>query len=223
MSETSPSLATPILRVHAFFDGQNLSHAAGEAFGHRYPLYDPQKLAESICQRKGWKLVKTHLYTGIHRIDKQPFWHYYWASKKQGMMRRGVDCQTREVNYRTKEVDLVDGRRAKAYVAEEKGIDVKLASDLITLAYENAYDVGLIFSQDQDLIPAVEAVKRVSEREGRKIVLACAYPVGPKTLNRLGIRGSTWVEIGGEEYESCLDTYDHAEYANRMLKRMPRR
>jgi uncharacterized LabA/DUF88 family protein len=35
--------------------------------------------------------------------------------------------------------------------AEEKGIDVRIAIDVIRLAHRNAYDVALLFSQDQDL------------------------------------------------------------------------
>ncbi len=43
--------------------------------------------------------------------------------------------------------------------AQEKGIDVALAVDFVRLACENAYDVGILFSRDTDLVPALEAVR----------------------------------------------------------------
>ncbi len=46
--------AEPLVkRAVAFFDGQNLFHAAKEAFGHRFPNYDPPALAKRICQERG--------------------------------------------------------------------------------------------------------------------------------------------------------------------------
>lgn len=49
-----------IKRTFAFFDGQNLFHAAREAFGHTYPNYDPLALATALCTARGWDLVETH-------------------------------------------------------------------------------------------------------------------------------------------------------------------
>jgi uncharacterized LabA/DUF88 family protein len=40
-------------------------------------------------------------------------------------------------------------------VGEEKGMDVRLAVDVVRMAREKLYDVALIFSQDQDLSEAV--------------------------------------------------------------------
>src|SRR3990167_8267686 len=40
----------------------------------------------------------------------------------------------------------------------EKGVDVKLAVDIVVGAYENLYDVAIIVSSDTDLIPAVQKV-----------------------------------------------------------------
>ena len=40
----------------------------------------------------------------------------------------------------------------------EKGVDVKIAVDLLTGAYENRYDKVLLVSSDTDLIPAIEKV-----------------------------------------------------------------
>jgi hypothetical protein len=54
-----------VKRAVVFIDGQNLFYAAKEAFGYTYPNYDPKKLAEHICEQKGWKLAEVRFYTGI--------------------------------------------------------------------------------------------------------------------------------------------------------------
>ena len=48
--------------------------------------------------------------------------------------------------------------------AEEKGIDVALAIDFVTMAVDDKYDVGVIFSTDTDLCPALEYVVRTCEK-----------------------------------------------------------
>jgi uncharacterized LabA/DUF88 family protein len=45
----------------------------------------------------------------------------------------------------------------------EKGVDVKLAVDLIVGAYENLYDVAIVVSSDTDLIPAIQKVKALGK------------------------------------------------------------
>ena len=42
--------------------------------------------------------------------------------------------------------------------ASEKGIDVALAIDLVSMGMANRYDVAILFSSDTDLLPAVETV-----------------------------------------------------------------
>ena len=54
----------------------------------------------------------------------------------------------------------------KASLHEEKGIDVRLALDVVPMARENLYDVALIFSQDQDLSEAADEVKAISVQQG---------------------------------------------------------
>jgi uncharacterized LabA/DUF88 family protein len=44
--------------------------------------------------------------------------------------------------------------------ASEKGIDVAIAVDLVTMGMDRGYDVAVLFSSDTDLLPAVETVIR---------------------------------------------------------------
>lgn len=48
-------------------------------------------------------------------------------------------------------------------VYHEKGVDVKIATDLLVGAYENLYDDAIVISSDTDLIPAFSKVKQLGK------------------------------------------------------------
>lgn len=56
----------------------------------------------------------------------------------------------------------------------EKGVDTLLVTDMIRLAWEEAYDLAVLASSDRDLIPAVNFLSQ----KGRKIVHAGFPPAG---------------------------------------------
>ncbi|MCY4114475.1 MAG: NYN domain-containing protein [Chloroflexi bacterium] len=43
-------------------------------------------------------------------------------------------------------------------LAQEKGIDVELSIDVVAGAIDRTYDVGIVFSRDSDIRPAIELV-----------------------------------------------------------------
>jgi len=49
-------------------------------------------------------------------------------------------------------------------VYHEKGVDVKLAVDLLVGAYDNLYDTAIVISSDTDLIPAIKKVKHLGKQ-----------------------------------------------------------
>ncbi len=46
----------------------------------------------------------------------------------------------------------------------EKGVDVKIAVDLLVGAYEDEYDTAILISSDTDLVPAIEKVRLFGKR-----------------------------------------------------------
>lgn len=52
--------------------------------------------------------------------------------------------------------------------AAEKGVDAAMVTDLLSLAWQDAYDVAILVSGDADYIPAVEYV----QDQGRKVINA---------------------------------------------------
>jgi uncharacterized LabA/DUF88 family protein len=47
---------------------------------------------------------------------------------------------------------------------KQKGVDVLLASDMITKAYQNQYDICILLAGDDDLVDVVQAVKNAGKR-----------------------------------------------------------
>lgn len=46
----------------------------------------------------------------------------------------------------------------------EKGVDVRLAVEMIKLARENKYDTAFLISSDTDLVPAVEEILSLGKK-----------------------------------------------------------
>lgn len=198
-----------VKRVIAFVDGQNLFHAAKKAFGCRFPNYNPKALAERISADRGWTLSQTFFYTGIPDRADNAFWNHFWTAKLAVMGTRGIQTFSRSLRYRNQTVPLPGGGTTTVLVGEEKGIDVRLALDVVRMARENLYDVALIFSQDQDLSEAADEVKAMSVQQGRWIKVACAFPVSLTAENRRGINGTDWIKINRATYDACLDPNDY--------------
>lgn len=195
-------------RVVAFFDGQNLFHAAKDAFGSTYPDYDPLALTHALClAQQDWTLNGVRFYTGIHDASADAYWHDFWTKKLSVLGSRGVYVFSRTLRYRNQTIPLSNGTTTTALVGSEKGIDVRIALDVVRLARESAYDMALIFSQDQDLSEAADEVKAISIRDGRWIGVSSAYPYSPTTYkNTRGINNTNWIRIDRALYRQCLDT-----------------
>lgn len=199
-----------IKRVISFVDGQNLFYGVKKAFGYPYPNYDVACLSSAICKKQNWQLVQTRFYTGVPNADDKPFWNHFWSAKLAAMGRRKeIHVFSRPLRYRNQTITAFDGTTQTVLVGQEKGIDIRIALDIVRLAQENQYDVALIFSQDQDLTEAVEEVRLIATQQGRWIKLASAFPVSPTITNSRGINQTDWIKIDRKTYDSCLDPRDY--------------
>jgi uncharacterized LabA/DUF88 family protein len=196
-------------RVYAFVDGQNLYHAVKAAYGYTYPNYDPLLLSKSICNSSGWSLIKVNFYTGVPKKAVDPLWQGFWEGKIAEMGKRGIKTFTRTLRYSNENVTLPDGRETTVLVGREKGIDVRIALDVVRTARQNLYDVALIFSQDQDLSEVAKEVREISLADDRWIKVACAFPTSPTLNDPRGINGTDWIPIERSMYDACLDPLDY--------------
>jgi uncharacterized LabA/DUF88 family protein len=199
-----------VCRVHTFFDGQNLLKAAEKAFGYNFPNFDPFKLSQQITALEPGRTLETiHFYTGIHDAAENRFWYNFWTNKLNALKRHGAHVVTRVLKYSEQPVEISPGQFKKVRIGREKGIDVRIALDLVRLARLQKYDVAVIFSQDQDLAEAVAEVKEISQELQRWIRIESAFPVGKGKLGRRGIDGTQWRIIDKSLYDLCIDSTDY--------------
>lgn len=145
-------------RLVVFIDYQNTYRSARRAFGfeeaeHWHGQVHPRTVGELIASRYQTaevELKEVRVYRGrpSNRHDSKG----YAAFQRQYSVWQATHLVTPIArtlrypdNYPTED-------------AEEKGIDVKLAIDFVMMAAQDSYDVGVLFSHDTDLIPALEAV-----------------------------------------------------------------
>jgi len=129
--------------------------------------------------------------------------------KLRVMSWQAVEVFSRPLRYRNRVVRLPDGAEHAYLAAEEKGIDVRIALDVIRLAHHREYDVALLFSQDQDLSEVAEEIRAISREQDRWIKIACAFPLSPTTRNRRGIDRTDWIKVDRATYDACLDRRDY--------------
>ena len=172
-----------------------------DTFGCTFPDYDISALAKALTARQGWALAGVRFYTGIPDAADKAQWHHFWTAKLAVMGRQGVG------EFRT--VRLRDGTSHVVLTGEEKGIDVRIALDVIAGAHRGAYDVALILSQDQDLSEVATEIRVIAREQDRWIKIASAFPVSPAASNRRGINSTDWIPIDRALYDRCLDRRDY--------------
>ncbi|OQX00276.1 MAG: hypothetical protein BWK73_49025 [Thiothrix lacustris] len=195
----------------AFFDVQNLFRHAKDAFqiapgdGYHHPNFDPLKLHLEVAKKKGLNPNLTRFYTGIPIRSESEMWDGYWSSRTLSLKRSHVLVETRKLRYHTE--TRPDGTLYK--VPQEKGIDIRIALDLVRCTRKKEFDAAIIFSQDQDLSEAVKEMKDIAKSQNRKIEIISAFPSSASASGERGINGTTWFKIEKSLYDTCLDHRDY--------------
>ncbi|MBI4218996.1 MAG: NYN domain-containing protein [Chloroflexi bacterium] len=138
-----PRAPRPTERVMVFIDGSNLYHVLGQVCG-RHDLRFGKFIEKLVLGRD---LVRAYYYNV--RQDRA---HNPSAAQEQERFLVSLDevpyLETRLGIYKQRGVEMV-----------EKGVDVMIATDLVSGAFKNLYDTAVLVSGDGDFFPAIEAVK----------------------------------------------------------------
>jgi uncharacterized LabA/DUF88 family protein len=132
-----------------FMDGSNLFKAC-EGYRKEYRI-DIEKLRDKLVN--GRTLMRTYYYCSISNPPRQ----------EQIKFQEKLRFLHLEVNSKTLKIRGSTGEMI------EKGVDVALATDMLSLAFRNAYDVAVLVSGDNDFLQAVDEVKRA----GKRVEIAC--------------------------------------------------
>jgi uncharacterized LabA/DUF88 family protein len=160
-------------RVVVFIDSQNTYKGAREAFFkpadfHTCGNVDPLRLGALLATRRPAgqpkqerDLQQARVYSGAPTA-RDPKGYAAHRRRVAAWRSNGIEVVERDLRY------PADFPTSKPH---EKGIDVSLAIDLVVLAIENAYDVGIVVSSDTDLRPAVDYVRT----KGVQAIEICAW------------------------------------------------
>lgn len=135
-------------RAAIFIDGGNLYHGLKNLFGK--VSLDFRKFVEKLAE--GCELYRTYYYNAVldQSIDPDTY------RKQQRFFDR-----LRSLPYFELRLGVLKRREGGL---EEKGMDVKIAVDMVSMAYKGHYDVAILVSGDGDYAELVQAVKDAGQR-----------------------------------------------------------
>lgn len=169
---------------------------------HMLGQVDPGALGRLLVDRgpDERQLVEVRVYRGLPSSKHDP--KAYGAARAQlATWERNplVSTVTRPLRY---PIDY------PASPAEEKGVDVSLAVDLVMGAAKGVYDVGIVMSLDTDLRPAIETV--MNDLHGIRVEVA-AFNRPDRHCPRLSIAGTKlWCHwIQPDDYAQVTDEHDY--------------
>jgi len=134
-------------RVMVFIDGSNLYHVLSQQCGRHDLQFD--KFAQKLAN--GRKLQRTYYYNIRQESESNP--------------NVGIE-QSKFLDslYDTPYVEVRLGIwKQRGDIMVEKGVDVMLATDVVTNAYNDHYDTAVVVSGDADFYPALQAAKDVGK------------------------------------------------------------
>ncbi|MDD5127622.1 MAG: NYN domain-containing protein [Dehalococcoidales bacterium] len=133
-------------RVMIFIDGSNLYHSLKKHFG-RTDL-DMGKFCQHMVARR--TLTRIYYYNARVGIKEEPERY-----KHQQAFFNSVNA----IPYTELRLGRLVYNNWPSTPPYEKGTDVQLATDMLTHAFKNNYDVAILVAGDNDYVGAVQAVK----------------------------------------------------------------
>lgn len=168
-------------RVMIFIDGSNAYHCFKAQFGKGNP--DFGKLSAALCE--GRRHIRTYYYTAMVNREDVPDMY--------ARQQRFLDW-LRNMPYTEVKLGRLEKRPGGVV---EKGVDVKLATDMLYMAFRDTYDTAIIISGDGDFADVVRAVKNLG-----KHVENAFCRIGSSRLLRQEC--DRFVEIDEELFNQCF-------------------
>ena len=175
------------LRIVVFVDGQNFYKDCEDFFGHG--ATHPHLLGQEICHERFGPdriLQEVRYYTGIHAPRRDPAMNSYLQKRLSVMEKNGVTTFSRPLKYRDEYVEdkYNPGKIIKIPKGREKGVDVRIALDMVMVAIDGKYDIAALVSRDTDLNEAINDIYEIRENASRWMVVenvVCFPNIDPDT------------------------------------------
>ena len=163
------------MKVQIFIDGGNFHHLALRPLGLKEKDFDFDAFAEFVADGRDISDFGKRYYVGTVR-EREGDKRSKEAMSKQmqffNELKKTV-WQIKTSKLREREERIVIDDRVQGYkkilkcgiknisykTFREKGIDVKIATDMVAAAIDNKYDAAIIVSSDTDLVPMIDWVR----------------------------------------------------------------
>jgi uncharacterized LabA/DUF88 family protein len=206
------------LRVAVFIDYQNVYRRARGIFDlvnseHPVGQIHPSKVGRLLASKIGsnCELSQVRVYRGLPSNRHQP--KGYSAVRRQTASWRksgNTEVLLRPLHY---PANWPDSRREDGE-PREKGVDVELAVDFVSMAVSGKFDYGIIFSMDNDLKPPLEFIGNSYPEIG--IGVASWWPSGevnrdsrPSTISIKDINLRE-IRLNYSDFQSVCDETDYS-------------
>lgn len=121
------------------------------------------------------------------------------------MLASGVRVTTRKLRYSDESITMPNGSVQTVRVPREKGIDLRLALDALSLARRGEFDAALLFTQDGDLAELVQELVSLRQETQRWLVVDSAFPLGAG----YGVPGTRPFPFDKALYDACIDPVNY--------------
>jgi len=197
------SSQTKVERFTLFIDAQNFYNSARRAFfsdsaSSACGQIKPSELANLIASRNPPGIVRQlneiRIYTGIPDGSKEPQTHSSYTKQSNAWKMDGATVISRPLRY------LPDWPNSRA---QQKGVDVAIAVDLIAYAIDCQHDVGVLASLDTDLVPAVEFIQNRPDNNCK--IEVAGFDGGKHNMRALRISNTWCYWINKTDYDKIAD------------------
>ncbi|MDO4713975.1 MAG: NYN domain-containing protein [bacterium] len=184
-------------KVCVYIDGFNVFHAIKKAFGKKYYWINYKQLARQYIDIKNEKLVDVYYFSAYFYVDKEGVENhkeYVRALQRKGVkiiLGKYLEKDATFVKKRHPIVSVKYGDRIDTQKEviknlpvpdlltynkyEEKRTDVNMAVQIVIDGLQDKYDKAIIITGDSDIAPAIEAIKRIKQKEFLAVI-----PIGRK-------------------------------------------
>jgi len=170
-------------KVMIFIDGSNVYHSLKNIHG-RTDL-DMSKFCRKLLGRR--KLVRMYYYNAKVGFKEEPERY-----RQQQSFLNSVSS----ITYSELRLGRLVYNNWPSVPPYEKGIDVQLATDMITHSFKNNYDVGILVGGDNDFVGALQAIKE----NGKHIEVAL---FGKKGSSQLRNVSDKIITLNGRFLKDC--------------------
>ncbi len=186
-------------RISVYIDGGNFYHLVIKKLGIEENAFNFEAFADLLIDGRAESENCKRFYKGSIREKEGDARSKELMSKQTKLFttlkKSGWEIKTSKLRTRVEEL-IVDSRvfeykKLKRIGLEtihtermrEKGIDVKIATDLLVGAFDNKYDTAIVVSSDSDLVPAIDWVRNRMKKKVEYIGFSIPYLKDQKKIN----------------------------------------